>query len=322
MQIRLILLFILLSVRLIAQPAEYRMSREEYIEKYKDEAVKEMMMSKIPASIILAQALLETGDGNSPLAKYANNHFGIKCHGWKEFSYNVDDDALNECFRKYSSVIESYSDHSKFLKTRPWYKPLFELKLTDYEGWARGLKAAGYATLPEYADLLIRIIEEHKLYQLDHFDTLRSRPAVASLDRSLDLHYSKELIVTSKLKHVITKPGDSYTRLALKYNISMKKLHEYNDLPRDAKLKPGMIMYLEPKLTAREEIEYHLTQNESVYEIAQIHGVKVSALQAMNPWLSSRKPVQGDIIRLNSEPPFRIEEPVQPLATLFPSTMK
>jgi flagellum-specific peptidoglycan hydrolase FlgJ len=111
----------LITLAVTAQPAEYRLSREEYIERYKDDAVREMLMHRIPASITLAQALVETGDGNSPLAKYANNHFGIKCHGWKEFSFQVDDDAYNECFRKYGSVDESYADHSKFLLTRPWY---------------------------------------------------------------------------------------------------------------------------------------------------------------------------------------------------------
>ncbi len=282
-----------------AQPAEYRLSRAEYIEKYKDEAIREMMMHGIPASIKLAQALVETGDGNSPLAKYANNHFGIKCHGWKSFNYSVDDDAYNECFRKYGSVVESYQDHSKFLLTRPWYKPLFELRITDYAGWAKGLKSAGYATHPEYAEMLIRVIEEEKLYVFDYLDTLETKGVSVHLEKSVAKPEKKELLVASSLKHVITKQGDTFTRLALKHNISLRKLHEYNDLERDVKMQPGMIIYLEPKKLSDQEIGLHLVMNETLHEISQVHGIKLSALIALNPWLGSRSLADGDILRLN-----------------------
>lgn len=315
MRILIIALLLLISAPSYAQPAEYRMSREEYIERYKDEAIKEMMMNKIPASIILAQALLETADGNSPLAKYANNHFGIKCHGWSEFSYAVDDDAANECFRKYGSVLESYADHSRFLKTRRWYQPLFQLKLTDYAGWAKGLKAAGYATLPEYAELLIQIIEEHKLYQFDHFETAEPKQLEADLDRFIRKQKRKEIIINSKLDYIITRAGDSYTRIALRHNITLKKIHEYNDLPKDAKLSAGMVIYLQPKENVKQDIDFHLVQNETLYEISQIHGIRIASLISMNPWLKERNPVEGDIVRLNNFQP----QPVEPgLVALVP----
>lgn len=316
-----ILLILTLSLRftwVYGQPAEYRLSREEYIERYKDDAVREMMMHGIPASITLAQALVETGDGNSPLAKYANNHFGIKCHGWKDFSYAVDDDQYNECFRKYGSALESYMDHSKFLLTRPWYKPLFELRLTDYVGWAKGLKAAGYATHPEYAEMLIRVIEEHKLYQYDRLDSLEKRPVSVQINRNVRNLQHREVIVASRLKHVITKQGDTFTRLALKYNISLKKLHEYNDLGRDVRLQPGMIIYLEPKLLQDPEIEYHFVTDHTLYQISQIHGIKLASLRQMNSWLGTREPVEGDIIRLNNNKPVPSEPEPYAFAPLNP----
>lgn len=141
-----------------AQPAEYKMTRPEYVEKYKDIAIKEMLENGIPASITLAQGLLESDAGNSALAMYANNHFGIKCHkDWKGDTYIQDDDAKDECFRKYQAAEESFDDHSEFLKTRGRYAFLFELRKTDYKGWADGLKEAGYATDPGYAGRLIKL---------------------------------------------------------------------------------------------------------------------------------------------------------------------
>jgi LysM repeat protein len=309
---RSLLVFLLLATSLcFAQPAEYKLSREEYIERFKEDAIREMYLHKIPASITLAQALVETGDGNSPLAKYANNHFGIKCHGWKSFSYAVDDDQYNECFRKYASVDESYEDHSKFLLSRPWYKPLFELRINDYEGWARGLKAAGYATHPQYAEMLIKIIEENELYKYDVFDSVITKPIEPMLAKKIQKKGKKELMAACDLKHVIVKQGDSYTRLALKYNITMKKLHEYNDLSRDVKLTPGMIVYLQAKRLKDEVIAYHLVNGETLHEISQVHGIKLSSLLEMNPELKEKRLEDGMLIRLNDLPlPLIESEPV------------
>lgn len=144
------------------------LTRKEYIEKYKDLAIRQMKAYGIPASIILAQACLESGNGNSRLAVRGNNHFGIKCHNWKGKTIRRTDDEKGECFRKYDSVEDSFRDHSDFLRTGKRYQSLFDLKPTDYRAWAHGLKACGYATAPRYATMLIEIIEKNQLYKYDY----------------------------------------------------------------------------------------------------------------------------------------------------------
>lgn len=140
----------------------------DYISTYKSKAVKEMLLYKIPASIILGQGMLESGNGNSNLARNAKNHFGIKCHKeWTGPTFIMDDDEKNECFRKYDDVQDSYTDHSMFLTSRPRYASLFTLPKNDYTAWAKGLKSAGYATHPRYAEMLIEVIEKNRLYELD-----------------------------------------------------------------------------------------------------------------------------------------------------------
>lgn len=168
-------IFLFCAVMLFSVPLfSQKMTREQYIEKYKDIAVKQMGKHKIPASIILAQGCLESGDGNSTLAVKANNHFGIKCHDtWIGRKFRHDDDEKNECFRRYDNPYDSYTDHSHFLTSRSRYASLFDLPVTDYKGWAHGLKAAGYATNPQYAKLLIDIIEEYELYKFDNGEAVK-----------------------------------------------------------------------------------------------------------------------------------------------------
>ncbi|MBQ8272170.1 MAG: glucosaminidase domain-containing protein [Tidjanibacter sp.] len=156
-------------VALGANAQQQTITRAEYIEQYAPLAVEQQMLYGIPASITLAQGLLESGNGNSRLAREANNHFGIKCgSSWDGESIRHDDDAAQECFRAYSSVEESYIDHSLILLERKWYRPLFDLDPKDYKAWAHGLKKAGYATNPLYAELLIKIIEDNQLYKYDN----------------------------------------------------------------------------------------------------------------------------------------------------------
>ncbi len=174
----LALMFMLIPLSVFAQS---KMSPEEYIYMYKDLAISEMQISGIPASITLAQGMFESGYGGSRLAVKANNHFGIKCGGdWRGATISHDDDAKGECFRKYRTVEESYSDHSKFLTGRDRYASLFDLKITDYKGWAKGLKSAGYATNPNYANMLIDIIER---YNLQKFDSGKVEDFVAKTTR-------------------------------------------------------------------------------------------------------------------------------------------
>lgn len=149
-------------------PPGKKLTAQEYIKMYSPYAIESMHKKKVPASITLSQGLLESGVGNSKLSRATNNHFGIKCGGtWNGESYKYDDDRPQECFRVYNSVLESYEDHGDFLRTRSWYASLFDLKMTDYKGWARGLKKAGYATDPKYPNKLIDIIEKYRLYEYD-----------------------------------------------------------------------------------------------------------------------------------------------------------
>jgi flagellum-specific peptidoglycan hydrolase FlgJ len=146
--------------------SQNKMTPTEYISEYKEDAIKEMYLHKVPACITLAQGMLESGNGNSSLCRNANNHFGIKCHkGWSGKTFMMDDDTANECFRKYECALDSYSDHSQFLFSRSRYSKLFELPLTDYKGWCYGLKSAGYATDPKYPERLIELIEKYKLHE-------------------------------------------------------------------------------------------------------------------------------------------------------------
>jgi hypothetical protein len=163
-----------------AQPPQVKLklNLKNYIRQYSDEAVRQMIKYRIPASVVLAQAIFESGSGTSDLAVKSNNHFGVKCHwGWEGDTITQNDDTLNECFRKYNTVRESYTDHSIFLASRERYAFLFDLPLNDYTSWCYGLKNAGYATYPTYAQDLINLIESEKLYELDNYVNLSKRPA-------------------------------------------------------------------------------------------------------------------------------------------------
>lgn len=163
--------FLFASLFVSAQPPVFRI--QSYIETYSVEAVHQMVKYNIPASVIMAQAIFESQSGSSDLAQKSNNHFGIKCHlEWGGDTILKDDDTLNECFRKYESIEDSYTDHSLFLNSRARYASLFELAMNDYKGWCLGLKSSGYATYPAYADELIRLIEQAKLYELDGYENL------------------------------------------------------------------------------------------------------------------------------------------------------
>ncbi len=200
----------------------------EYIKKYAPLAVHEMHEFKIPASITLAQGILESGNGRSNLARKSNNHFGIKCHkGWKGKKVYHDDDAKGECFRKYKYVISSYEDHSKFLSGRRRYENLFRLNKKDYKGWARGLKKAGYATDKRYPKKLIRIIEDYKLYE---FDRVKKKDL-----KGFKREKSKLKVKDPKKKYNLpdyyeVKKGDTLYSISKRFDISVQKIKEMNGL--------------------------------------------------------------------------------------------
>ncbi len=195
---------------------------KEYIETYKATAKNNMKEYNIPASIILAQGILESGAGTGPLSRIANNHFGIKCHKeWEGASVKYDDDAKDECFRKYAQSSESYKDHSLFLTTRAWYLPLFDLDKDDYKGWARGLKKAGYATDPKYPEKLISIIER---YQLNQYDA-------EVLGKNYTPTKAAQVQTSGNTANLyeVTK-GDTLYSISRKFNISIEDLKKKNDL--------------------------------------------------------------------------------------------
>ena len=287
-----------------AQPAERRITRQEYIETYKDDAIREMMKSGVPASITLAQGILESGDGNSPLAVYAKNHFGVKCHsGWKGESMRLDDDEKNECFRKYETVYESFVDHSDFLVSRSRYDFLFDLKITDYKGWAKGLKKAGYATNPKYADMLIMLIEKNNLSQYDRYAKVppkklskkRNSKALASSkkSRTIKLH--------NHIKYIKVKEGDTFYRICQDYEMNLWQILKYNDLNKGDVLKVDDIIYLQPKKNKAKKDFHIVKKGETMRDISQLYGVKLKKLYKKNLLIIGTQPNVGDKIFLRKK---------------------
>jgi LysM repeat protein len=266
---------------------------EAYIKKYRDIAVEEMRKYHIPASITLAQGLLESGAGQSTLARKSNNHFGIKCGGdWDGKSVRYDDDARNECFRAYKHPKQSYEDHSKFLASRSRYAFLFKLKITDYKGWAKGLKKAGYATDRRYAQRLIDIIE---LYDLHQYDTKKG------LKWMKDNPNPHQPYIANGLVYIVVRPGDTWKSISKEFDVSRKKLRKYNDLYKGYVLQPGDILYLEKKnrKADKEHVVHVLRAGESMYSISQKYGIRLKNLYKRNKMEpDSPAPEVGTILRL------------------------
>lgn len=284
-----------------------------YIERYAEIAVEEMYRSGVPASITLAQGLLESRYGQSELAVKGNNHFGIKCHNWNGAGMYYDDDRKGECFRKYASPEESYRDHSDFLRFRDRYRFLFELEPTDYKGWAHGLKKAGYATDSKYPQKLISLIEEFELYKydLDGGDR-RQRPdspawleRVERLDdsRKETFHFalSRQMYSKNGVPFVYSVEGESYASIAARYNLFHKEILRYNDLKEDVTLYPGTVVYLQKKKKqAAKGLDKHIVEEDdmSLTDIAQRYAVKLSSLLRMNGFTEDYEPKEGEVIIL------------------------
>lgn len=302
---------LLVGAQVKAQPSEPRLTKSDYIAKYADHAVREMHASGVPASITLAQGMLESDYGNSPLAKYANNHFGIKCHkGWSGPSFIQDDDEKNECFRKYYSPYESYRDHSEFLQTRDRYASLFDLKTTDYKGWARGLKKAGYATNPKYADLLIRIIEENHLHEYDKLTKLPDNKVLATTAEYADeepeqevpriLQVQKIEVSANNIKFILAEAGDTPESIAQRHEMGVWQIRKYNDLRRNEALKEGDVIYLQPKRNHAKEEVHTVQEGETLRDISQHHGVKMRRVLKINDLEKDYVPAAGDTLKLRS----------------------
>lgn len=290
---RLILTFVCLLGILSLQAQTRNKQYEEYIKQYRDIAVEEMKKYHIPASITLAQGLLESGAGQSTLARKSNNHFGIKCGSdWRGKSVRHDDDERNECFRAYKHPKQSYEDHSKFLVSRPRYASLFKLDITDYKGWARGLKKAGYATNPRYAEQLIGIIE---LYDLDKYD---KKGGLKWMKENPNPH---QPYIANGLVYIVVRQGDTWKSISKEFDISRKKLRKYNDLYKGYELKVGDILYLEKKnrRADKEHIVHVLRAGESMYSISQKYGIRLKRLYKLNKMSEDEPtPEVGTILRL------------------------
>lgn len=260
----------------------------DYVEQYSVMAVEQQEKHGIPASITLAQGLLESAAGRSTLATRGNNHFGIKCHNtWRGDTMIRSDDRPDDCFRVYRNARESYEDHSNFL-LKPRYSVLFELDPADYSGWATGLRKCGYATDPNYASRLVSIIERYALYL---YDTPGGRDSEENAAYIQSMLASSHPVRRSRgLHYVIAAPGDTYAKLAREFKIDKKKLLEYNDMKRDTHIKDWEEVYLEPKLS---EAPAGLTtavigEGESMHSLSQRYGMRLDVIRSLNPDVRDR----------------------------------
>ncbi len=280
-----------------------------YINQYKNLAIREMERYHIPASITLAQGLLESGAGRSELATKGNNHFGIKCGGgWNGRRMYKDDDQKNDCFRVYRNATDSYEDHSQFL-LKDRYKRLFQLKTTDYKGWAKGLKACGYATSPTYATRLIEIIETYQLYQYDkgkkshggdYQDDIYGVPTNTNTE---NLPAGKHTYtVNNGVVCVVALPGDTWQTLPKVLHKSRRRLLKYNEAVVTDPIQPGTFIYLHKKQKKAERKYrkyWHKVQpGESMYSISQLYGIRVKYLYKKNFKSAAYSPQPGDLLKV------------------------
>lgn len=272
---------------------------EEYIARWKEVAVSKMKQHGIPASITLAQGLLESGNGNSELAREANNHFGIKCTpDWTGGKSYHDDDRKNDCFRKYADAADSFEDHSRFLK-RPRYADLFTLKSTDYKGWAHGLKKAGYATDPHYPRKLIELIERYQLHLFDQGVDVAYRPTKPAEPKpererkgrrpvtggeTITITQGRPAeVFEGRIKCVRAKSGDTFRKLADELEMTHGMLARWNDMDKDAALTEGQVIFIQPKRNKAKDAEAHVAvTGETLWQISQQYGVKLDRLAKYN----------------------------------------
>ncbi|RLD64657.1 MAG: hypothetical protein DRJ01_00030 [Bacteroidetes bacterium] len=288
-----------------SQSNSHRITIKDYIKQYNKIAVKEMKRTGVPASITLAQGILESDNGNSTLARKANNHFGIKCHSnWNGKKIYHDDDRKKECFRKYRNAYESYKDHSNFIKNGQRYHFLFKYKTTDYKHWAKGLKKSGYATNRHYDKLLIKIIEDNRLYVYDSKKALKRikdddvKPAVklADVDNLYIDPFKSDVKQRNRINYIIVEKGNTFYSLAKKYELMQWQLYKYNELTEESILKVGQILYLQPKRNKADiRHKYHtVKEGETMYSISQLYGIKLKKLYKKNLMKMGEEPNVGD----------------------------
>lgn len=278
---------------------KWSQSYQQYFDQYKDLAIEQMLRYHIPASITLAQGVLESGAGRSELTVKGNNHFGIKCHGWTGKTIYHDDDEDNECFRAYKNAYDSYEDHSKFLTSSSRYSSLFELNQTDYKGWAYGLKACGYATNPRYAIQLIDIIQLYKLYEYDSAKKYDKFQEHETHGKHMLAH---QVYAFNNNYYVIAKAGDTFRSIGEDVGVSYKKLAKYNENDREAQLEEGDYVWLQKKRrNAPKEYKkrpHIVSDGESMYSISQKYGIRLKYLYKMNDLTPDYRIQVGDVLRI------------------------
>ncbi len=329
---RLLLIGFIVSIFIGGASAQSRQTRQEYINRYKHIAVDHMERYGIPASITMAQGILESDCGNSQLSQRSNNHFGIKCKSnWTGASVLHDDDAKGECFRAYGSVEQSYIDHADFLDQTPRYNTLFDLSNSDYKGWAHGLKAAGYATAPDYAEKLIKIIEDSDLQILDQKHGLQKyadlhggsaipvardswfadaqgggTPSEGGVDpnnfsTTINAHRGYNVYRNNGVFFVIAKRGDTFEQIAEFFDLSTRRLRSYNDLSRKAQLKMGDITYIakkDSKWRGKDPRTHTVKSGETMQSISQEYAITLKSLLRINKLTTKSTIKPGQKIKL------------------------
>ena len=274
---------------------------EEYIEKYKDIAIREMKRMGVPAAITLAQGLHETDNGNSVLVKKSNNHFGIKCKSsWSGNGVSHDDDAPGECFRTYKTADDSYRDHSNYLRGNERYSFLFQLDPSDYKSWAKGLKKAGYATNPKYPEVLIKNIEKYNLqqyslagakdmpkfdkskYQDDKEEKIEVVENAAEDDKEYTVAISESTSRINGSKCIYAKKGTSLLAIATNHDIQLSRLLEFNDMETDGILSKDQPVFLERKEKKGANNFYVVQAGETLHDVSQKTGVQLEYLATYN----------------------------------------
>lgn len=307
------ILFVFLLLPALGSRAQNREAISEYIKTYKELAIMEMQRTGVPASITLAQGIHESGAGMSKLALASNNHFGIKCKSnWTGESVRHDDDAKGECFRKYPSPEDSYKDHSDFLKNSQRYASLFTLDPTDYQGWANGLKKAGYATNPQYPQVLIKMIEDYNLQVY----TLIALGKAANADSSAVVAVaSKEPVIVkpepsiypegqfriNDTKVVYVRKNVSFLSIARQYNIDLSKIFEFNEIPRSELSEKDQLIYLQRKRKIGINDSHVVLPGETLQDIAQEEGIRLESLRELNWLKEDQHPAAGERLSLKTK---------------------
>ncbi len=322
-----VLILLWLPIRAFAGDPSGKTTATEYISKWADEAVYQMVVHGVPASITLAQGLLESGNGNSRLAREGNNHFGIKCHNdWGGKTIHEDDETQGECFRKYQDARDSFDDHSVFLKKKR-YAPLFELEVTDYKAWAKGLRQCGYATNPQYPQMLIRLIEMHSLSRYDETglsyikakrvperaggneqvtaqtEGRRSKGNKKGWDpdasSSITIQAAREVRLSlNHVRYTTAKSGDSIRKIADDFGMNEWQIRKYNDLEKADELRDGQIVYLQPKRNSGTAEEYTVKAGDTLQAISQEFAIKLKKLCRKNQITPGTQPAPGTRLKL------------------------